>query len=76
MGIAKKRNEEITKLGAVPVAAAAGDGMSSTVSFKKEPNLDTFSKTWISACADLLALIVTMATWNQDESDLHSSGLP
>lgn len=45
MEIMKKRNEEITKLGAFPVAAAAGDGMSSTVSFKKDPNFDAFSKT-------------------------------
>lgn len=45
MGILKKRNEEITKLGAFPVVAAARDGMSSTASFKKEPNFDTFSKT-------------------------------
>lgn len=45
MEIVKKRNEDITKLGAFPVAVAAGDGMSSTFSFKKDPNFDAFSKT-------------------------------
>lgn len=45
MEIVKKRNEDITKLGAFPVAVAAGDGMSSTFSLKKDPNFDAFSKT-------------------------------
>lgn len=74
--IVKKRNEEIAKPAAFPVVAAETDGMSSTVSFKKDPNFDAFSKTWISARADLIPLIATIATWTQDESDLHSRGLP
>lgn len=41
----KKRNKDIAKLGAFPVVAAAGDGMSPTISFKKEPNLEVFAKT-------------------------------
>lgn len=45
MGRMKKRNEEIAKLGAFPVLASAGDGMSSIVSFKKDPNFEAFSKT-------------------------------
>lgn len=72
----KVKNKEIVKPGAFPVAAAAGAGMSPTVSFKNDPNLEVLAKTWTSARTDLLPLIVTTATWNQDESDLHSKGLP
>lgn len=45
MGRVQNRNKEIAKLGAFPVEAAAGDGMSPTVSFKKDPNLEVFAKT-------------------------------
>lgn len=43
MGTVKERNRETVKLAAFPVAA--GDNMSPTVSFKKDPNLDVFAKT-------------------------------
>lgn len=76
METVKNSAKEIAKAGAFPVTFSAGDGMSPTVSFKKDPNLDAFAKTWTSAREDLLSLIVTMATWNQEESDLHSRGLP
>lgn len=75
MNTEKNRNKEIAEFCAFPVAAAAGDGTSPTVSLKNVRNFDAFSKTWTSACADLLLLIVTIATWNQDESD-SSEGCP
>lgn len=70
------RNKETVKFGAFPAVAAAGASMSPTVSFKKDPYLEVFEKTWTSARTDLLPFTVTMATWNQDESDLQSRGLP
>lgn len=76
MGRVTKRSKEIVKYGAFAVVSAAGDGMSPTISFKKDPNFAVFEKTCISARADLLPLIVTTAAWNQDESDLQSKGLP
>lgn len=38
------KNKEVVKPGAFPVAAA-GVGISPTVSFKKDPNVEVFAKT-------------------------------
>ena len=74
MGTAKVKNKETVKPGAFPiagagdgrslspVAAASGDGMSPTVSFKNDPNLEALAKTWTSARSDLLLLILMTAT--------------
>lgn len=43
MGTAKERKKEIEKKGAF--AVTDGDGMSPTVSFKKDPNLEVLAKT-------------------------------
>lgn len=75
MRVAKVKNKEVVKPGAFPVVAA-GVGISPTVSFKNDPNLEVFAKTWMSARTDLLPPAVTTATWNQDEPDLHRRGLP
>ena len=45
MGTVIKRNEEIAKLGAFPVVVVSGAGMSPTISFKKDPNVDALAKT-------------------------------
>ncbi len=41
----KKRNKEIVQCGAFPVTVNSGVGMSPTVSFKKDPNLEALAKT-------------------------------
>lgn len=76
MGTVKNRNKDVAKLGAFPVVPATGDGRSPTVCFMKEANLEDFVKTWTPARTDLLLATATAATCNQDESDLHSRGLP
>ena len=76
LGRMNNRNKETAKFGSFPAVAAAGAGMSSTASFKKDSYLEVFGKTSTSACTDLLPLPVTMATWNQDESAMQSRGLP
>ncbi len=45
MGTVKERKKDTEKPGAFPVATSAGDGMSPTVSFKKDPNLEVLAKT-------------------------------
>lgn len=45
MGTVKRRNKEIAKRGTFPVAVVEGDGMSPTVSFKKDPKVDVLVKT-------------------------------
>ena len=59
------------------VVSTAGVGRSPTVSFRKEPNRDALANTCMSERLCLfVSPIVTTATWNQDESDRHSSGPP
>lgn len=44
METTKVKNKEVVKPGALLVAAAAEDGMSPTVSFKNDPNLEVLVK--------------------------------
>lgn len=76
MRTAKKINKETEKSGELPVKSVAADGVSSIISFKNDPNLEILVKTSTFPWLSLLSQTVTTATWNHDDSDLHSNGLP
>lgn len=76
MRTAKKISKETEKSGELPVKSVAADGVSSIISFKNDPNLEILVKTSTSPWLSLLSQTVTTATWNHDDSDLHSNGLP